>query len=283
MNDDVSFERLSLDATALTQREVWPEALAAWQALAASYPQKADGYRGAAKALERLHRLEEADKLLGDGMTKVPNDVELAADRAWLATGMASDVRATERWDAVLARFPEDPIGYVGLAALLQTRKRMRLADVILMGASIKFPGSQQIALDFARAAASSGSFEDALTRWLAVLDRFPALSAAYFGAATSYRALGRIAEAEVMIRRAREQFPNDAGVDCDLAALSRDQGDWDEALRRWDAIAQKYGSDKDVMRQVSHGIGEVELARYQERITKASGSANASQQKTEG
>lgn len=283
MADDVSFERLSLDATTLTQREVWPEALVAWQAVAASYPHKSDGYRGAATALEQLHRLDDADKLLGDGMTKVPGDVELAAHRAWLATGMDSDIRATERWDAVLARFPEEPVGYVGLATLLQTRNRVRLADIVLMGAAIKFPHSQQVAVDFARVAASSGRAEDALTRWLAVLEQFPELSAAYFGAAASYRALRRMAEAEAMIRRARERFPNDPGVACDLAALSKDQGDWDEALRRWDAISQKYGGDKDVMRQVSRGIGEVELARYQERLAKASASAGASQQTTKG
>lgn len=283
MDDDLSFEDLSLDAAALTQREAWQEALVAWQAVTAGYPDRAEGYRGAAKALEQLHRLEEADKLLGDGMKRIPGDVELAAHRAWLAIGMSSDVTATDRWDTVLARFPEEPIGYVGLASLLQTRKRERLADVLLMGASVKFPDSEQIAVDFARIAAACGRDEDALGRWLAVLERFPNLSAAYFGAVASYRMLGRFTEAEVMIRRAREQFPNDASVDCDLATLSKDQGEWDEALRRWDAVLQKYGSDKDIMREVSRGIGQVELARYQDRLARASASADSASQEIEG
>lgn len=276
MIDDTSLVDLIHQAVTLTQRQVHSEALEAWKAVMIRHPSSADGYRGTAEILRQLDRVEEADTTLQKGMLAVPSAIDLAVARAQLATTTASDFIATERWDVVIARFPEEPDGYIGLAALLHDRQRIRLADIVLTGASIKFAASSDVAINLARVAVSAGRHDDALKRWLAVVDRFPDLTVGYFGAAASCRVLGNPAEADRLIRDAQERFPDDVGVACDLAELAREKGEWDEAIRQWDVITQKYAHDKDIMRQVSHGIGRVELARFQERLSKAAKSVDA-------
>lgn len=67
-------------------RQDWPTAIERWAAVRAAFPNHAEGYTQAARALIAQSRHEEAAQVLAEGIARLPDDPEVAADHA-LFTG----------------------------------------------------------------------------------------------------------------------------------------------------------------------------------------------------
>jgi hypothetical protein len=94
-------------------------ALDRWQAIAEAFPMHGAGPMGAANLLIRLHRLDEAEALLAACVIRIPEHAGLGRLFAQVAVVRQDWPLALQRWDAVLARHPNDQGAVKGRGATL--------------------------------------------------------------------------------------------------------------------------------------------------------------------
>jgi phosphoglycolate phosphatase len=84
----------------------------------------------------------------------------------------------------------------------------------------------------------------EAVKRWYAVLDTFKdkAPAVAFSRLSIALRLQGYIEEAEKVIYKGMEKYPNNLGIYTEHAEIAMAQKDWPEALKRWEEIIKKYG-----------------------------------------
>jgi tetratricopeptide (TPR) repeat protein len=92
------------------------EALRRWQTVLSRFSDEAIGYAGLGAALKMLGRYAEADDLMSQGMQRFPDDTNLAINHAWVAVAASDWAEALRRWDAMLARWPQDRLMQNGRA-----------------------------------------------------------------------------------------------------------------------------------------------------------------------
>lgn len=147
-------------------------------------------------------------------------------------------------WAALAARSPDDPTPLLAPIRALHTAGRLAEAAVLLDAAQFRFPDHAPFAIEAARIAQRQGSIEDALRRWQAMRDRFPASPAGVAGAPATLRAAGCVAEAEALLAEAILDVSVDPGPAINHARLAHAQRDWPEALRRWSAVRERFPNE---------------------------------------
>lgn len=84
-------------------------ALRRWQMVRERFPDDAIGYAGLGAALGKANRFAEADALLAGAVARFPQDVNVAANYAWIAVSRGDWQEAIRRCEAANARFPDHP------------------------------------------------------------------------------------------------------------------------------------------------------------------------------
>lgn len=262
MSDDVDVLKLRERAEAASRDRAWAASLPLWEALRAASPDDPRGYLAGAQALRELGRGKEAQVVLQEGVRQLPDDLSLAAEGAWMSTRSGATAAAATAWEDIITRFPQEAVGYIGLSATLIDIKRLHIADVVLLGARALFPGSTRIAVDCARVSESRDRLEEARERWLDVIEKFPSATAGYAGLTRVLVRLERPDDAEAMIEKAVQMFPDDLDLAVAHAEHAMRMRRWEEATGRWRHVLNDFTLSASVRQRANSGIGEVELSR---------------------
>jgi len=107
--------------------------------------------------------------------------------------------------------------------------------------AMARSPDDPELLFEFARAALARGDWEAAIRRWQIAEERFPGSWQSPQGAALALRGMGRLDDAERVLRVAIERFPDEPEPLFDLARLAEVRGDWDEVISRWRAARARF------------------------------------------
>jgi len=218
-------------------------------------------------------------------------------DARWLhnvyarCADLAGDNRvAAARWAELLVRHPDHEPAYVpAVRALIAEGRPDEAAGIARAGLRLlsnsaavrEACASAEKALPAPRApspapappvdllaealrAESSGAWAEAARLWDAVRAQAPAFARAYAGAARALCRLSRMAEAEIVLAKARRDLPADAGVLEAWADAAVERGDLASALVRFRALRTAFpgasGVDLAIARAL-HALGQLDAA----------------------
>jgi tetratricopeptide (TPR) repeat protein len=198
------------------------------------FPRAEERYAVAAKCLTDLGRHDEADVVIGRGVSKCSDDYDLCELHAEGATQRRDWPEALQRRNVVWRQF-EQIRGLFG-AAQCQTEIG-RFAEVQkVLSEACERSGMNNTSPFAALAdlAAAKGEFEEAVQCWDVVLRRVPSFAIAYTKGAEAMRKIGREVEADEFLRVAVTRFPSDLAVNLEYATSADRRGDWAAAIERW-------------------------------------------------
>jgi tetratricopeptide (TPR) repeat protein len=118
----------------------WPEAIRQWEHLREIFPRVPAGYIAGAQALRAVGRVEEAEAVLLVGADRLDNvGAEPLVEYARFAHGRGDWPEAVRRWEAVRARLPDRPGGYIaGAEALEEMGRHQEAAELRAAGAALR-------------------------------------------------------------------------------------------------------------------------------------------------
>ena len=131
-----------------TQRRDWLEAWRYWEDVRAHSPAHAPAYLGAGNALREARRYDEAERVLGAGAERFPDNEQIAIAHASLANTRHDWLVALRLWEALRARFPDNPWCYVGNIHALQGLGRSDEGEALLRTAVAVLTAAKQRGLD---------------------------------------------------------------------------------------------------------------------------------------
>jgi tetratricopeptide repeat protein len=144
-------------------------------------------------------------------------------------------------------------------------------------GAAVeKLPNSADIAVQWATMALDRRDYEEAVTRFTTVLERFEHHKPAYIGIADALTRTGRHDEADGILREAQARFPHSPEIACAYAQVATLRLDWKEAFERLNEAQRQFPHDREVSRQLfaarlrlteTEDVGEAEIADPQRRV----------------
>jgi tetratricopeptide (TPR) repeat protein/predicted O-methyltransferase YrrM len=155
-------------------RQEWSEAITRWEGFRRRFPDRAIGYSAESVALRHLSRFDEAEALVLEGLRRYPDDGEMQANHAFVASARKDWEQALERWHAYVDRFPDQAVGYIQAGIALRELARFAEADGILREALRRFPDDSEVLGNFAWNAYRKRDWLEALRRWKAYCERYP-------------------------------------------------------------------------------------------------------------
>lgn len=216
-----------------------------WADLADRFPENADVPLREAAALIEAGQLDAADAVLEAARTRMPDQLRIAVDGAWLAMRRRDLAAALSRWQQLHERFPGDPSGYGGYATALREAGRLNEARDVLDAALERFPNDPGLAIERASVANAAHDWADAARRWAEVRERFPDHRAGYDRGVQCLQETGRFDELDEIFLDAMQRFSNEAWPAIQYASLAQKQGHWEEALRRWETVRERFPNEQ--------------------------------------
>ena len=228
--------RLDIERAVLAHnRRDWSEAARRWERVRARLPDERSGYFLGAAALRELSRLDEVQTVLSAGLERFPAEAGLQVEFALLAEGRGEWAQAAESWAALRIAFPQDVRGFAFGARALRQLGRMEEAEDLLGEAIHRFPADLGVLSEYASLAQIARDWPEAARRWEQVRERHPELPVGYTGAAAALRELECFEDAESLLTKAAQRFPDNTAV-----LLGR--GQVAQASRNWEAAAECWG-----------------------------------------
>jgi tetratricopeptide (TPR) repeat protein len=222
-------------------RSDWPTAVRRWEELRRAVPRSLRGYTAAAHALRQAGFPKEAEALLELATERFPDDAGPLINAAWMATHRNDMPVAIDRWNRLLARLPDDPTGYHGMAYTLRAAQRLDEAEAFLQQATLRFPDAAVLACEYAWIASARGDRDAALERWQFVRDRFPRYSTGYVGLSRTLHERGEPDLAEQVVEAGIKDIPGDGACLIEYAELANRQRNWSTAADRWATVRARF------------------------------------------
>lgn len=151
------------------QRRDWLEAGRCWEEVRDRSPLHVPAYLGGGNALREAGRYDEAEVVLGAGAELFPDNEQIALARAWLANARHDWPAAASRWEAFCARFPDNPVGYVGNFHAQRAMGSPNPEETLLVKAEAALDAAKQRGLDAMAAARTEFSIARAHLDWPSV------------------------------------------------------------------------------------------------------------------
>lgn len=216
----------------------WLDGLLAWNALRSRLPDTPEPYVEAVNTLSAAGRGLDADIVLGEAARRFYGNPALAINHAIMAEQRRDWPLALARWQHVRTLFPNLPASYLRAGIVLRKETRqLDEAEAILEAGAARFPQRSDIWSEYAAVAVDRKDRANALRRYEAMRERFPAAAGAWRWIATLLREEGRFEEAEAALDEAMVRFPDEAGLLTDRAWLAGSRQAWADAVVRWDAV----------------------------------------------
>ncbi len=115
---DTGLARVPADADPLAaycwlaqHRQDWAEAVTRWEGYRRRFSDRVVGYSAESTALREQSRFDEAESLVLEGLRRHPDNRELLANFAFVASARKDWEQALTRWNAYAERFPDQAPG----------------------------------------------------------------------------------------------------------------------------------------------------------------------------
>jgi tetratricopeptide (TPR) repeat protein len=200
----------------------------------------ASAYAQAAITLQAANRIDDADYLLSQAPIAMLADADFMWEWAWVAYRRKDYGTAVARWRIFRVMFPDNPLGYSGLAVSLREGKDFDGAEQVLQAAMHRYPDEFSPAYEHATLATIREDWAEAARRWETLRTRFPHDVRCYVGAIRALIGAGQRAAAEAALRDALARFDNEPDLLIPGAELAEAQHDWHTAAARWEAAAAR-------------------------------------------
>lgn len=244
---DKDDDTLCLDKALAAEKEKrWIDAACLWHHVRTVYPNLLNSYTGEARALRECGRMEDADTILVDAVTRFPNKLTALTEYAWLALIRRNFPEAARRWIAVTSQFPNHSEAYIRAAQALMLQFNFVEAEQLLKTGMSELPDDADIATQHACVAYEQGRWPEATERFTEACGKFPYHAEAWRGAALTARNQSRFTEADSILARALQQIPDSAELTLEHAKLpvfpifAADKN-WAETLRRMERLRSRF------------------------------------------
>lgn len=227
-------------ATVAKYRGDLEQAAIRWGHVRERFPDSLRGYVDGGDCLKWLGRTDEADALLAAAVARAPDEYLAAAHYAGVAEHVKDWKTALHRWTLVRERFG-NPIGWVQSAACLREMGRDPEAEQLLFKADGLFAGNLAILTELAWIARRRKDWPETLERWHRVREAFPRAIMGYLGAMGTYQDMGKPVEADSILESGVKRNEDDPDIYVEYARFAHGRGDWDEALRRWETMRERF------------------------------------------
>jgi tetratricopeptide (TPR) repeat protein len=238
------------------RRHRWDEAEERFALVRERFVDEPSGYLGGAAVLVSRGRLDEAEKLLEEGMARIPTDPFLKLEHARIPSSPL--LRDDRNWDLAISRiealcseFPDFEEGHIDLVRTLRDRGRLDEAEAAGSRGLQRRKRSPNLGIEYARIAQERGDWLEALKRYATVTEQFPDQSAGFAGQAEALSHLGRFDGAEALLVRAMGSFPAEPGPYAEHARLAMRRGEPEEALRRWANAVRSFPDDTQLAQEL--------------------------------
>ena len=151
---------------------------------------------------------------------------------------------AAKLWAEVRSFEPNQSDGYTEGCEALRELGLLYDAETLAREAIERFPENARAATLYASIPMRFHRWEEALTRWEVVMQKFPNDPSGNIEAAVVLREMGRLYEAEAMLASATERFPNNPWPMIHHASVAMRRQDWTEGLRRWEVVRKKFPNE---------------------------------------
>jgi tetratricopeptide (TPR) repeat protein len=168
-----------------TYQQQWQKAAERWRIVRLKLPQEHVAYLCEGKALMRLRKREEAERIFLEGSEKFPLDADLMAEAARTAMALHRKDMALVRWAKAFELAPQLHYVQLGYGEALGAATRYAEAEEILSALLVASPHDLATWMANARLSGERGDWQEALLRWQAIREKF-ADNQAVFGALNS-------------------------------------------------------------------------------------------------
>jgi tetratricopeptide (TPR) repeat protein len=190
---------------------------------------------------QRRQTLREIDHIREQEAWTLGLDDANFVNRA-LVSAKGGDLKAAEHyWQQALQKYPHFARTARDSLEVLLMLRQFDEAETLALEGRKREPHEPYFAGVYARVAESRGDREEAVRRWAQVRKDFLSYPEGYAGGASNLRLLGRLDEAEALIRKGTELFARNIPVWIEWARSADARRDWDEGIRRWDVFYQRF------------------------------------------
>jgi tetratricopeptide (TPR) repeat protein len=245
-----------------TERKDWAVAIERWEGVREKRPDEAVGYLGGALALRESKQFDEAEAVLRAARERFPEHRQVLMDLGHLAIMRRDFAGAVEIWQEVRTQFPEHVEGYIWGAFALRELQQLDAAEELARAGLQRHHVHPHLLADFARLAQSRGNWLEALRRWEAAVRSMPKAMEPQVGCAGALRELQRFDEAESLLTRAREQFPDQPQPLVELAITKHRRGDVKSAAPLWQEVRRRF--PQNVVGYIWGAVGLRELQQFE-------------------
>ena len=192
----------------------WQAVVDAAASLRIEAPDRQEGYRGAASALRRLSRLQEAQDLVSIAHQKFPVSSADLRNKAKLLFQRREFDAALDVWAEFRQLFPDQEAGIVGAIRVARSAGRQELLQQLIDDGRAQFPNGTMLLRTLADIESRNGSVELAGKQWanltsLASDNPSIALAAALAPLTPTRGPRGRFKAALDQIEAVKERFPD--------------------------------------------------------------------------
>jgi predicted Zn-dependent protease len=217
------------------------KALEIWQQMHARFPGLSTNSDAALNLLLDLGHHEEAEQLMQEGRRRNPSQAAFYATAlARVAYRRGDPDEAIRRCETLLKEFPGTAEGYHIAATCLHSMGRQKEADAMMARGVLRLPDDFNVNVHYAHLAMHRNEWPEALRRWELMRGRFEN-STVPLGLAQCLRELDRFAEAEQVLIDVRTRYGTTDSVLAEMADLAAAKGDFDEAVRRWKIVIDRF------------------------------------------
>ena len=212
----------------------WSLAGEQWGEMRRFFPNHAAGFIRGAASLMRAGRLEEAEGVAEEAVSRFPDRPGGYVQRGEVAMRREDWSLASERWGELRSAFPDHAAGYVRGAEALVEAGRLDEAEGLAEEAVERFPDRPGGYIQRGEVAMRGEDWSLAVERWGELRSAVPDHAAGYVRGAEALVEAGRLDEAEVLAEEAVERFPKRPGGRVPRAEVAMRRGDRKVASALW-------------------------------------------------